>query len=175
LIAQPWSNHDLLRLVVRKIVVGPQEVNLTLSRPGLCHALGIIADPLMEPADIGIKLTFGLRRRGVEARLMIGGGEPRSSCIDKKLVESVAQARQWMDRLTEGQGCSVADIARELGLDDGEISRILPLAFLAPDIIAAILHGRQPLELTARRLKRLKPLPPLWADQRRVLGFAADS
>ena len=66
----------------------------------------------------------------------------------------------------------MADIAREVGLDDGEISRILPLAFLAPDIIAAILSGRQPVELTATRLKRLKPLPLLWADQRKILGFA---
>jgi site-specific DNA recombinase len=173
LIAQPWLSHDLLRLVVRKIVVGPQEVNLTLSRPGLCDALGIIADPLLEPADISVKLTFGLRRRGVEARLMIGGGEPRSSCIDTKLVESIAQAHHWMDRLTNGLGISVADIAREAGMDDGEISRVLPLAFLAPDIITAILHGRQPVELTARQLKRLKPLPLSWADQRRVLGFAA--
>src|SRR5262245_36642473 len=173
--AQPWLCHDLIWLIVRKIVVAPQEVNLTLSRPGLCDALCVIANPLLEPADISVKLTFGIRRRGVEARLMIGGGEPRSSCIDEKLVESVAQARQWMDRLTEGQGCSVADIARKVGLGDGECSRILPLAFLAPDIIAAIPHGRQPLELTARRLKRLKPLPPLWADQRKILGFAADS
>src|SRR5262245_46584437 len=122
IIAEPWLCHDLIRLLVRKIVVAPQEVNLTLSRPGLCDALCVIANPLLEPADISVKLTFGIRRRGVEARLMIGGGEPRSSCIDEKLVESVAQARQWMDRLTEGQGCSVADIARKVGLGDGECS-----------------------------------------------------
>ena len=51
------------------------------------------------------------------------------------------------------------------------ISRVLPLAFLAPDIIEAIVHGRQPVCLTARYLKRLKPLPTSWAEQRRVLGF----
>jgi hypothetical protein len=39
--------------------------------------------------------------------------------------------------------------------------------------VEAILSGNQPVELTARHLKRLKPLPPSWPDQRRLLGFAA--
>jgi DNA invertase Pin-like site-specific DNA recombinase len=172
LIAEPWHCHDLFRLIVRKVVIAPQEMILTLSRQGLCNALGITTNASLEPADTNVRLFLGLRRRGVEARLIIGRGEQLSSCIDRKLVESIAQARQWMDCLTNGEGISVVDIARKVGLDDGEISRILPLAFLAPDIITAILHGRQPVELTARRLKRLKPLPLLWADQRRVLEFA---
>jgi hypothetical protein len=77
---------------------------LTLSQHGLRNALGVATDDSVELADSHVKLSLELRRRGVEARLMIGGVEPRSSCIDKKLVESVAQARQWMDRLTEDQG-----------------------------------------------------------------------
>ena len=47
----------------------------------------------------------------------------------------------------------------------------LPLALLAPDIIEAILDGRQPTELTAVRLKRLRQLPLDWLQQRRHLGF----
>ena len=62
---------------------------------------------------------------------------------------------------------------RHLGVDDGEISRILPLAFLAPAIVEAIVEGRQPVELTVRKLVRLKPVPALWVDQRRALGFPA--
>jgi hypothetical protein len=46
----------------------------------------------------------------------------------------------------------------------------LPLAFLAPDIVEAILQGRQPVELTALRLKRTR-LPLSWVEQRRLLGF----
>jgi hypothetical protein len=51
------------------------------------------------------------------------------------------------------------------------VSRILPLAFLAPDIVEAILDGRQPPELTAARLKRMRDLPLDWQQQRRYLGF----
>ncbi len=50
--------------------------------------------------------------------------------------------------------------------------RILPLGLLAPDIIEAILAGRQPIELTAKRLKRIRDLPVSWAEQRQLLGFA---
>jgi hypothetical protein len=51
-----------------------------------------------------------------------------------------------------------------------DVSRALPLAFLAPDIVQAILDGRQPVVLTAARLRRIR-LPHSWVEQRRVLGF----
>ena len=66
---------------------------------------------------------------------------------------------------------NLCGLAREAKVEDGEISRVLALAFLAPDPIEAILSGNQPIELTARHLKRLKPLPLAWTDQRRMLGF----
>jgi DNA invertase Pin-like site-specific DNA recombinase len=50
-------------------------------------------------------------------------------------------------------------------------TRILPLAFLAPDIVDAILDGRQPVELTSTRLRRHRPIPLSWQHQRRLLGF----
>ncbi len=50
--------------------------------------------------------------------------------------------------------------------------RILPLAFLAPDIVKAILDGRQPVALTAESLRRLPALPTDWDAQRRLLGFS---
>jgi hypothetical protein len=48
---------------------------------------------------------------------------------------------------------------------------VLPLAALAPDITAAIIEGRQPADLTAKRLRDLPDLPLDWAEQRRMLGF----
>ena len=52
-----------------------------------------------------------------------------------------------------------------------DVSRILPLGLLAPDIVEAILAGSQPTDLTVSRLKRLSDLPVSWNQQRRVLGF----
>ena len=42
---------------------------------------------------------------------------------------------------------------------------------LAPDIVEAIFDGRQPVELTVARLKRVRDLPVSWTEQRQVLGF----
>ena len=72
----------------------------------------------------------------------------------------------------DGQARSVRDLAERLGVNQGDVSRILPLGLLAPDIVEAILDGRQPVELTVTRLKRVRDLPISWAEQRRILGFS---
>ena len=53
------------------------------------------------------------------------------------------------------------------------IERTARLAYLAPDIVRAVLDGRQPRQVTARRLVRLGSLPLAWGEQRRMLGFPA--
>ena len=45
------------------------------------------------------------------------------------------------------------------------------LGGLAPDIVTAILEGRQPAILTRTRLARTKALLLDWNEQRRMLGF----
>ena len=51
-------------------------------------------------------------------------------------------------------------------------TRLVRFSYLAPDIIQAILDGRQPRDLTADKLLALSRLPLTWHEQRRVLGFA---
>lgn len=72
--------------------------------------------------------------------------------------------------MATGDSEGVQGIAKRDGTDPSDVGRIL--AFLAPDIIEAILAGRQPIELTAKRLKRIGSLPMDWDSQRRVLGFS---
>jgi hypothetical protein len=64
---------------------------------------------------------------------------------------------------------TISDIAHSEGADIGDVSRSLPLAFLAPDLVDGILNGTQPIGLTAERLKRVD-LPLLWEDQHAVLA-----
>jgi len=84
----------------------------------------------------------------------------------------VAQAHQWIDALATGDSEGVQDIAKRDGTDPSDVGRILQLALLAPDIVEAILAGRQPIDLTAMRLKRIGTLPTDWQNQRRVLEFS---
>lgn len=56
-------------------------------------------------------------------------------------------------------------------MDRIEISRFLPLALFAPDIVEAILAGTQPVDLTIKKLRRIPALPYAWDEQRSLLGF----
>jgi hypothetical protein len=166
--------REFITSIFTKIIVAPQSLSLAISHAGLCGALGIPALNTAEAADTVISLPFTLRRRGIGSRLVIAG-DNRPGTIDAKLVKTVAKAHDWMDRLVIGTEASVVSIARKEQLEDGDVSRVLPLAFLAPDIVQGILSGRQPVELTSRCLKRLKPLPLLWSAQRRLLDFPSEA
>jgi len=49
---------------------------------------------------------------------------------------------------------------------------LLRLPSLAPDIVTAIINGKHPPELSAKRLMRLAlKLPTDWAELRKLLGF----
>ena len=91
---------------------------------------------------------------------------------DPGLIALVADARRWARELLEGQVSSIQEITEREGLRSGSVSRVLPLAWLAPDISTAILHGCQPANLTAKSLRSLPDLPLTWEEQRRILGFA---
>ena len=60
-------------------------------------------------------------------------------------------------------------MAEQKKLDSSHMSRILRLTLLAPDIIVAILDGRQPESLTLGDL--IEPFPSLWTEQRENWGF----
>ena len=58
------------------------------------------------------------------------------------------------------------------GVSLSYFTRLVRLSYLAPDIIQAILDGRQPRDLTADKLLAHSRLTLTWHEQRRVLGFA---
>ncbi len=91
---------------------------------------------------------------------------------DEGLISLIAKAHRWLEKLGSGEIVSITDLATQENLDRNEISRFLPLAFLAPDIIEAILAGTQPVDLTIKKLRRMAALPDAWEDQRSLLGFA---
>ncbi len=99
-----------------------------------------------------------------------GAGRP-SATADPALVKAIARARGWFDELSSGVMPSLAAIARREGVTDRYIAQLLPLAFLAPDIVGAIIAGTQPEELTADALIKRIDLPADWGEQRRALGF----
>lgn len=85
------------------------------------------------------------------------------------MIDLIVVARRWRAEIF-ANAAALKDLAERDGIDQGDASRFLPLAFLAPDLTLAILEGRQPVSLTAEGLKRLGALPLDWASQRTLLG-----
>ena len=98
--------------------------------------------------------------------------ETASIWSDSAPSKAVAEGHIWFEELRSGTIPSVGALAEHHGIHQGDISRRLPLAFLAPDIGEAILDGRQPIELTAARMMRIRDLPLSWDEQRQRLGLA---
>ena len=69
--------------------------------------------------------------------------------------------------LESGEYSSSAELAKAEKVNDSYLSRILRLTLIAPDIIEAIVSGRQPCTLQLDDL--LKPLPAAWERQRSEL------
>ena len=112
-----------------------------------------------------------VKRRGVETRLIISNGKTRHTAPDQVLMGTVAGAHRWFEELKSGQVDSINDLAARENIPACEISRQLPLAFLAPSIVRAILAGHQPADVTAKTLLRLRDLPLDWKQQAELLGF----
>ncbi|MEK7412790.1 MAG: hypothetical protein AAB263_05695, partial [Planctomycetota bacterium] len=132
------------------------------------HSAGTPAPPLI--LTVAVKLL----RRAREVKLTIPpepGRDVRQP--DPALIKLIAKAHAARKTLFDGSGRSMKEIAQAQGHEPHYFSVLVKLGFLAPDIIAAILDGRQPPELTRQTLARIRDLPMEWDQQRRLLGFAS--
>ena len=162
----PTSIADL----VGRIELAPAEIRITLDHYCLGEALNVPAINSVEMEEIVIDAPISLKRRGVEAKLVIGGDWALAIKPDENLIDAIATARKWFAELQSGEAASVLELAARHNVDRSHISRTLPLAFLAPDIVTAIIDGRTEPGLTLSRIKRIK-LPASWQDQRQLLGI----
>jgi ParB-like chromosome segregation protein Spo0J len=93
----------------------------------------------------------------------------QTSRCDPALVKAIARGRAWFEELATGRVRSLHDLAKRDGVSRRYIRRLVSLAFLSPQLVEAILQGRQPILLTATRLTDLD-LPLDWAEQHRLLA-----
>jgi DNA invertase Pin-like site-specific DNA recombinase len=164
--------RNLIRTAIKRIDIKPGQMTITICPTSLKTTLLNQPQPTSPSTDVAtVTIPFRLRRRGVEAKL-IAGNNSSAPTIDAKLVETIRDAHRWMNLLTSREATSVDAIAELDGIPASEISRILPLAFLAPDITKSILTGKQPIDLTTERLKRVGKLPACWNEQRRTLRMS---
>jgi hypothetical protein len=101
-------------------------------------------------------------------------GRPTVAQLDAKrtALKLIARAHCWFDDLISGRAASMVEIAKREKVGKRYVSRIIRLAFLAPEIAEQIVNGCQPPDLTAQSLLHDRTeLPLAWDAQHRVLGF----
>jgi site-specific DNA recombinase len=155
--------------LVERVVLSRDGMEVTLKLPLLPTSdhSGVNPSQLSLARCVPMQMT----RRGVELRLVLEGGSGPSR-IDLPMLRAVARARRWSDELISGQARSVDEIARRERLDRRSVRRLLPLGFLSPRVVEAIVEGRQPPDLSvmATLIRRID-LPLLWSAQEQALGL----
>lgn len=125
--------------------------------------------------SVTVRVPITIRKRGGRKLVVspdgtVGSLPPSRARIDSTLIKALARAHRWKRMLDEGRYGSISELAAAEKLDRGYLGRILMLTLLAPDIVEAVLDGRQPAELGVHVLR--EGVPVEWGEQVSNLGIA---
>jgi hypothetical protein len=179
----PDAIRSILMTLISRIDIKAEHIEIRICRRRL-HSLlqaRTLESPLANPAPaschgdiLKLKVKARLQRVGREMKLVVHNAEDRAAA-DPGLLRVVARAHDFQERLLQDPNLTVPAIASQERLTIGYLSRLLRLPSLAPDIVTAIINGKHPPELSAKRLMRLAlKLPTDWAEQRKLLGFQGE-
>lgn len=117
--------------------------------------------------SITFRVPITIRQRGGRKLVVTPDGAtgwaPQRARIDNSLNKALARAHRWKKMLDDGRYGSVTELAAGEKLDRGYLGKILMLTLLAPDIVEAIMDGRQPAELGVHVLRQGFPVE--WGEQ----------
>jgi DNA invertase Pin-like site-specific DNA recombinase len=178
--------RDLLASFLRRIIVQENNIELLISRADLRQVLEAGDDFVpanldrpyqsIRPDDLScLTIEAKLRRSGGEVHLVVpphsrGASIPQPN---PSLIKAVARARGWYQRVLEGKSSNQRSLTLQAGLTRRYIGKVFACAFLAPDIVESILEGRQPRDLSFKKLCAHIPLS--WTEQRAKFGFPEPS
>ena len=126
----------------------------------------------LELDTLTIRIPMRLQRRGGRKLIMTPEGsaaptpKPRR---DDTLIKALVRAHRWRRQIESGRARSITDLAEHEGVTDAYVCRLLPLTCLAPDIVEAILDGRQPKGLRLAEVLGNGPLA--WYAQRKTWAW----
>jgi DNA invertase Pin-like site-specific DNA recombinase len=163
----------LLPTLIKRLALRETEIELVVDQLGMLRTLELAA----EAADIRNALVLTLPvakvRKGHQLRLVIPGPvaiNANPATRDEKLVSLIAEAHQAKLLVLANPDRSLATIAAANGRCRTRLGKLAALGCLAPDIITAIVEGRQPATFKVSTLLEID-LPLSWQDQRALLGF----
>jgi len=115
------------------------------------------------PETVTLHVPFRIVKRGGKKEMQLPEGATQSQRTDSTLVKALARAFRWKRMLESGEYATIAELAEREGIAPSYMTRVLRLTLLAPDIIDAILDGKQGPEVTLAQV--LEPFPLTWQHQ----------
>lgn len=158
------ERYEFIHRLIKKVSVLTDCVEIKINPQALFEDSPHPIEPLTLTAQAKIE------RCGMAMRLLVGNRSAVQN-LDQTLINSIRKAQDWLEQLTTGRVNSVSELATKEGATSNAITRLIYRAFLAPDIIRAIMNGTQPTTLNSDLLKTIVPLPLDWDEQRKLLGF----
>jgi site-specific DNA recombinase len=176
----PDQTRAMLLALLARIDIGPDHVEIKMRRQSLIELLHTQSnEPMTQESKSGkesedvltLKVKARLQRVGREMRMLVENAHDQT-LADPCLLRIIARAHDIHARLTQSTDLTLHAIAGQERVTPGYVSRLLRLPLLAPDIVTAIVNGKKPSQLTAKKLMRLALQIPIdWTEQRKLLGF----
>jgi hypothetical protein len=163
------DRHSVLQHV-RRVEVRSGSVLLEIALPSEEQADGANAAPSARLVNVPWSPPPGRVRRTVVAVQSDTADHliPMRADTRETLLVAVAKARRWLDELSSHRVTSFGAISAREGCSERYVRSILPLAFLAPEVLKSALDGRLPDTYGVSRLAANSP--PSWDEQKRMLG-----
>ncbi len=124
---------------------------------------------------VTVRVPMTFRKRGGRKQVIAPDGHPSwappRTRIDNTMIKALARAFRWRRMLETGAVVTIRDIAAREKIKESYVGRVLRLTLLAPEIVEAILDGRQAPEMTLPVL--MGPFQAEWERQRSALLSSA--
>ena len=118
----------------------------------------------MPVSHVTVRVPLTIRRRpGRKTLVSLGFGAEGgriATKADPALVKALARAFRYQKLLDDGRFASISEMAAAEKIERGYLGSLLRLTLLAPEMVEAILDGRQPEGVTLPRL--LEGVPVGW-------------
>jgi hypothetical protein len=115
------------------------------------------------PDTVTLHVPFRIVKRGGKKEMQMPEGVTQSQRTDNTLVKALARAFRWKRMLESGEFSSISELAEKEGIAFTYMARLMRLSLLSPDIVDAIMAGRQAPDMTLANL--VDPFPLDWNEQ----------
>ena len=163
--ASTYHRRTKVPALIERVDLNDNTIRITLSHPGISDFLGVEVDAQQL---MPITAPVSRVRKGNEVKLIISDGTELER--DEALVSLLREAMATREEVLSASDLTIAEIAASSSRCRKRMSRLFRLSWSAPEIIDAILAGRQPASLSPRSLLAVD-LPLDWESQKAALGF----